>query len=276
MAAARPAPEKVQVEAYAKEYLAWVSGNVERLEQILGEPAAAAPDIQAQVSRANRIFHDLKGNGSTFGYDLVTAIARSGCDLTCQWTEFDAGLLLTLRNHARALGTVVRHEIAGDGGATGQRLLERLRIPVDSGDANACDGSADVEPHACDADLLKAQQLAQKFMAWTEDALGKLAEIVERGGGGDAAARQAHDILHNLKGSGVLFGYDLVTQIADSGCMLVRDETGIDPTRRAVLRRHVGAMQLVIDKRIAGDGGEAGHRLLAKLADLRTRTCGRG
>ncbi|MBL8703317.1 MAG: hypothetical protein JNM30_00660 [Rhodospirillales bacterium] len=122
--------------------------------------------------------------------------------------------------------------------------------------------------------------LAERYFAWTDTALRQLAEIAERdewsGVGHEAAAEEAYGILHDLKGSGVLFGYDLMTHIADSGCALIGGRTAIDPDSRDVLRQHVDAMKLVMGRRIAGDGGEAGRRLLTKLAGLRTRTCGPG
>lgn len=118
--------------------------------------------------------------------------------------------------------------------------------------------------------------LIERYFAWTEIALRQLAEIALRAeqssAGHEAAAEEAYGILHDLKGSGVLFGYDLMTHIADSGCALVYGRTAIDPESRAVLRQHIDAMKLVVGRRIAGDGGEAGRRLLTKLAVLSTRT----
>ncbi len=122
--------------------------------------------------------------------------------------------------------------------------------------------------------------LTERYFAWTETALRQLAEIALRdeqsSAGHEAAAEEAYGILHDLKGSGVLFGYDLMTHIADSGCALVHGRTAIDPESRDVLRQHVDAMKLVMGRRIAGDGGEAGRRLLTKLVGLRTRTDGPG
>lgn len=122
--------------------------------------------------------------------------------------------------------------------------------------------------------------LAERYLAWTAAALHQLGELAGDGAGPDhdaeAAAEKAYGILHDLKGSGVLFGYDLMTHIADSGCALVRGQSAIDPARREALRQHVDAMKLVMARRIAGNGGDAGRRLLAKLAGLRTRTYGPG
>lgn len=118
--------------------------------------------------------------------------------------------------------------------------------------------------------------LTERYFAWTEIALRQLAEIALRdehsSARHDATAEEAYGILHDLKGSGVLFGYDLMTHIADSGCALIHGRTAIDPECRDVLRQHVDAMKLVMGRRIAGDGGEAGRRLLTKLAFLSART----
>lgn len=150
--------------------------------------------------------------------------------------------------------------------------------PARAHGASAAEQTPEVPESATLATLPESpiNHLTERYFAWTEAALRQLAEIALRAEQSsaeqEAAAEEAYGILHDLKGSGVLFGYDLMTHIADSGCALVHGRTAIDPESRAVLRQHVDAMRLVLGRRIAGDGGEAGRRLLAKLAVLRTRT----
>ncbi len=118
----------------------------------------------------------------------------------------------------------------------------------------------------------KVHDLAQDYLAWVTGDLRKLDAIVEAlaEAGSDQAGcvMQAYEILHNMKGNGATFGYDLVTAIADSGCGLLRKQTRIDSARRDALRHHVAALKVVLDKRITGAGGDPGKRLLARLEAL--------
>lgn len=76
-------------------------------------------------------------------------------------------------------------------------------------------------------------------------------------------------IAHNFKGTGRLFGYDLLTRIGESLCDYLRDRSRRPNARLDVVRVHVSALDFVVENRIQGHGGEAGVRLLAKLDALR-------
>lgn len=79
-----------------------------------------------------------------------------------------------------------------------------------------------------------------------------------------------HNFAHNLKGQGGSFGYSLVTRIAQSLCQLVPDDVGRVPPPAAVplIRAHLEALRVVLEQRLTGDGGAAGHRLVSRLAEL--------
>ncbi len=82
------------------------------------------PDKKAELCD---ISHNLKGQGSSFGYPLITQIGLSlnrmlkgleYCDLRC------AKIALA---HAQALSTVLEKNILGAGGAAGEALVKRLQ-----------------------------------------------------------------------------------------------------------------------------------------------------
>ncbi len=117
------------VEALAADYRAWIANDIATLERLIGVlQAGAAPDL-APVARIHDILHNMKGNGATFGYDLVTRIAASASQLTKDRDgamPVEAGWLDALCQHVRALSIVVDKRITGPGGEVGQRLLQRL------------------------------------------------------------------------------------------------------------------------------------------------------
>lgn len=113
-------------------------------------------------------------------------------------------------------------------------------------------------------------ELAAAYGEWLRtdlDRLEKLTEALTRADGDPAAQlQQIFGILHNFKGNGAAFGYDLITAIAQSACPLVRNQTSLDADRRKALRHHVAALHVVVDLDIKGSGGAAGTRLLERLA----------
>jgi chemotaxis protein histidine kinase CheA len=76
---------------------------------------------------------------------------------------------------------------------------------------------------------------------------------------------------HNLKGTGRLFGYDLLTRVSESLCDYLRDRAANPRKDLRVVGLHVASLAFVIENNIRGRGGDAGERLLAKLAGARPR-----
>lgn len=75
---------------------------------------------------------------------------------------------------------------------------------------------------------------------------------------------------HNLKGTGRLFGYDLLTRISESLCDYLRDRA-VNPNKDLrVVKLHVASLAFVIENKIRGHGGDAGARLLDKLDNSRS------
>lgn len=72
---------------------------------------------------------------------------------------------------------------------------------------------------------------------------------------------------HDIKGQGGIFGYDLMTVIADHLCRLI-ENLDHDPGEPEieVLQLYVDALHVVIAKRLTADGGPEGKRLLDGLA----------
>lgn len=75
-----------------------------------------------------RVAHELRGQGGTFGYPLVTAVCDSYCKLLDMIHEVDESRLPLVRTHVDALRAVVGADIKGDGGAVGRELTESLRV----------------------------------------------------------------------------------------------------------------------------------------------------
>lgn len=76
-----------------------------------------------------RVAHDLKGQGTTFGYPLTTQIAGLLCDLIRLTSSSpSADRVSVIRAHLSALSLVLKQKIKGEGDAAAQHLVEKLAL----------------------------------------------------------------------------------------------------------------------------------------------------
>ncbi|MGB3810256.1 MAG: hypothetical protein WA943_09165 [Parvibaculum sp.] len=82
-------------------------------------PAEVLHDIHA-------IAHNVKGQGGSFGYDLVTSIGASLCDYIRSGDRTSVDALNIVHAHIKILKMVGDNDIAGTGGETGERIVAKL------------------------------------------------------------------------------------------------------------------------------------------------------
>ena len=87
-----------------------------------------------------RLFHTIKGQAGTFGYDLITTLAATGQNLLRE-SAGDIDVLIKFQDQLQgalsvlvtAMSLVLQNEIKGDAGNVGQRLLTKINevtVPV--------------------------------------------------------------------------------------------------------------------------------------------------
>lgn len=115
--------------------------------------------------------------------------------------------------------------------------------------------------------------LQAQFASEMQDRIDRLGELFYRGweapGTRDATAHQMRRILHDLKGEGGTFGYDLVTEIADLFGGYLRQTPTSEQRKDAVLG-YLEALRLVWNERIEGEGDIATRAMLDRLVRLTT------
>lgn len=117
------------VDALTGDYLGWVSKDVVALAQAVAALASAPPEQWRHCAAAVfDIAHDIKGQGTTFGYPLVSCLAQAACDLVRDATAPEPGLSGRLEELAAAMAEVVAARLSGDGGRAGRDLLTKLKV----------------------------------------------------------------------------------------------------------------------------------------------------
>lgn len=115
------------IEQMADSYLEWVQEDLVRMDAAYKVLAAASGDRKAEADQVFQIAHDIKGQGGSFGYDLMTLIANELCRLIERQESFGSAEVQAVKVHVDAMKLVIQNRMKGDGGANGQALVAGIR-----------------------------------------------------------------------------------------------------------------------------------------------------
>ena len=115
----------------ADDYIHWAREDVERLTGALAEFTADGGATPENMDKIFQIAHDMKGQGGSFGYDLVTAVGHELCRFIEKVeangvigpAEVNAVVL-----HVQAIRRIITDDMKGDGGDQGSALLTGLQL----------------------------------------------------------------------------------------------------------------------------------------------------
>ena len=115
------------VAALAESFLEWIGDDISRARTALDAAGARAGDNPDELRAIFEVMHNVKGQGGSFGYGLLTDIAGSLCDYIRQGGgAADEKQLKVIAAHFIALDFVLEKNIQGDGGDIGVQLKAKL------------------------------------------------------------------------------------------------------------------------------------------------------
>ncbi len=87
--------------------------------------ANPTPDERGELFRLS---HDLKGQGGSFGFDLLTDVAASLCRLLHRLDTSEPTVLQrsAIDLHVRAMEAIAQKKVRGDGGTLGRQLVKEI------------------------------------------------------------------------------------------------------------------------------------------------------
>jgi len=139
-----------------------------------------------------------------------------------------------------------------------------IKMKVKEGGPGAVDMEAIERAEAVIANL------ADSYLEWVEEDLIKIRKAYENiQNNMDNPAEdieKVFQIAHDMKGQGGSFNYDLMTILGNDLCRFVEGKTRISKTDLKVIELYIDTMKIVISKRMSGDGGPEGQKVLAGLA----------
>lgn len=114
------------IDSQAIDYLSRVRGDLAEVKSVIEIALAGDEQRAAAVDRLFGFVHNMKGQGTTFGYPLVSQIGALTCSILQRNPEPDESVLRVVKAHIDALSIVIEHNLAGNGGSLGVKLVERL------------------------------------------------------------------------------------------------------------------------------------------------------
>ena len=122
----RIAMAEMDLQSVADGFADWAASDIAAALKELDRVENGAGDEESLKS-IFRIAHDIKGQGSTFGFPLVTEISAPLCDFLRSISAVPStNGIIAVKAHLTALHVVLEQNIKGDGGAMGRQLLDKL------------------------------------------------------------------------------------------------------------------------------------------------------
>ncbi|MGE5477261.1 MAG: hypothetical protein ACM3Q1_11440 [Bacteroidales bacterium] len=115
--------------ALTADYLRWVARDIDTLKAaVAGLAAAGSGQWADSAQRIVLIAHDIKGQGTTFGYPLMTRLGQAVCEAARAAKEPCDGVLARLDALVAAMSEVLASRLGDDSGPQARDLLSRAGL----------------------------------------------------------------------------------------------------------------------------------------------------
>ena len=121
-----------QLERAALDFTTWAQDYLKRLLDICVDALLDENERIKHFAEINLLALELRGQGGTFGYPLITALGKMLYDATVEGCVKDNNAVEIVKAHVDAMRAVLREKIAGEGGEVGRALLASLNQAIDS------------------------------------------------------------------------------------------------------------------------------------------------
>ncbi len=112
-------------------YLDWVAEDLKKIEAAYQKLKAATGDRKKELDGVFQVSHDIKGQGGSFGYDLMTAIGNELCRLIERIDQIGPDEMEAVRIHIESMKLVIANDMKGQGGKAGEQMLAGLQKVCD-------------------------------------------------------------------------------------------------------------------------------------------------
>lgn len=111
----------------AGEYVGWATDDLKKLQTLYDSLEAMPEELRKDaMPELFNVAHDMRGQGGSFGYPLVSSIANLLCNFIEKRQAFGAQEMTAIKLHLDALRMVISARMQGPGGNAGSNLLAGL------------------------------------------------------------------------------------------------------------------------------------------------------
>lgn len=118
---------EAKLERAALDFTKWAQDYLGRLSDLCTQALLEPGRRTAQFGEINQVALELRGQGGTFGYPLISIFGKMLFDSTREGCREDDSQVEIVKAHVDSMRAVLREKIAGDGGQIGQALIKALR-----------------------------------------------------------------------------------------------------------------------------------------------------
>ncbi|MBT7512512.1 MAG: Hpt domain-containing protein [Rhodospirillaceae bacterium] len=105
------------------QYLDWVQEDLGKIDAAFVALKAATGDRAQEVDDVFQVSHDMKGQGGSFGYDLITAIGNQLCRMIEKVDTVGDAEVNAIEVHIGAMKLVIAQKMTGNGGQAGDQIM---------------------------------------------------------------------------------------------------------------------------------------------------------
>lgn len=114
-----------------EDYPDWVKTLLDRLAEEHRRAVDTPHERRGQFEKIRRIAHDMRGQGGTFNYPLMTDFADSLYQFTGPSVGMTDNHVEIIKAHIDSMRVVINERLQGDGGPPGQALKKGLQQAID-------------------------------------------------------------------------------------------------------------------------------------------------
>ena len=122
----RVANAEATIRKMTEDFPIWALEDIDKLDSQLRDAEPTSGNGKATLAEAFKIVHDMRGQGGSFGYPLITRISGSFCRFLESVNDVTPQALAISNAHAKALRTVLENRISGNGGEMGDKIATGL------------------------------------------------------------------------------------------------------------------------------------------------------
>lgn len=120
-----------QLQRATLDFTEWAHDYLKKLSFLCDKAVKSSGGRSEVFEEINLLAHELRGQGGTFGYPLITTFGKMLYETTGKSCRKDDNAVEVVKAHIDAMRAVLRDKVSGDGGKIGRDLQQSLEIAVE-------------------------------------------------------------------------------------------------------------------------------------------------